>query len=113
MNILGENIKRYRNHNFFTQQELAGFLGCPREMISYYENGSRTPGVDILLKISDLFGVELDGLLEDSREIVDEDLVLAFRRDENNLENLDEIASFKRIIKNYMKMERLSTENGF
>jgi len=112
MNILGENIKRYRVHNSFIQQELAEFLGCPREMISYYENGSRAPGVDVLLKISDLFGVELAELFEESQEIVDENLVLAFRRDENNLENLDAIASFKRIIKNYMKMERLSTENG-
>ncbi len=113
MNVLGGNIKRYRNHNSITQQELAEFLRCPREIISYYETGSRTPGVDILLKISDLFGIELDGLLEESQEIVAEDLVLAFRKDGKDLENLDEIASFKRIIKNYMKMERLSAENGF
>jgi transcriptional regulator with XRE-family HTH domain len=112
MNVLGENLKKYRKNNSFTQIEIAGFIGCHREMISYYENGSRTPGVDVLLKISDLFGVELDGLLEDSQEIVEENLVLAFRRDENNLENLNEIASFKKIIKNYMKMERLSTKNG-
>jgi len=110
MSILGENLKKYREYNSFTQQDLADYLGFPREMISYYESGNRTPSVEILLNISDLFGIELDELLEESSEIVDENLVLAFRRGDINLENIKEIASFKKIIKNYMKMTRLLTE---
>jgi len=110
--MLGENIRKYREHNSFTQEELAAFLGCSREVISYYENGSRIPKVELLNRMADLFGVELHALLEESPEIVDENIVLAFRRDNSTLDDVKEIASFKKIIKNYLKMERLVAEHG-
>jgi len=112
MNLLGANMKRYREYNSLTQKELADFLGCSREVISYYESGSRIPKIDVLNKISDIFGIELCELLEESSEMVEENLVLAFRKNDYSNEDFGEIASFKRIIKNYMKMERLITEYG-
>lgn len=112
MNNIGTNLKKYREHNSFTQKELAEYFGCPREMISYYENGNRTPNIEFLLKISDLFGVELNELMEESSDVVNENLVLAFRIGENTVENIDAIVSFKKIIKNYLKMSRLLTQNG-
>jgi len=112
MEMIGANIRKYRKHNLLTQKDLADFLGCPREMISYYENGSRNPSIDVLNKLSDLFGIELCYLLEESSEIVDENIVLAFRKEDTNTEDYEEIASFKKILKNYIKMERLVTEYG-
>lgn len=110
--MIGENIRKYREYNSLTQKDLADFLECSREMISYYENGSRMPKVELLNKMSDLFGIELYELLEESSNIVDENIVLAFRREDRNIDDYNEIASFKKIIKNYMKMERLAAENG-
>ena len=112
MKELGNNLRKYREHNCFTQKELADFIGCPREMISYYESGSRIPKIDILSKISDLFGIELADLLEESSEIVEENIVLSFRKDDLIANDIEEIASFKKIIKNYLKMERLTSEYG-
>lgn len=112
MDTLGLNLKKYREYNTLTQQQLADYLECQREIISYYENGTRTPNVEILQKISDLFGIELDKLLEESSEIVDENLMLAFRQESSNPADLKEIASFKKIIKNYLKMNRILTEHG-
>ena len=112
MNTLGDNIRKYREHNGFTQKELADFLRCSREMISYYETDSRTPPVEVLNKISDLFGIELCELIEESSERVEENIVLAFRKENNSINDYEEMASFKKIIKNYLKMERLVTEYG-
>lgn len=112
MNTIGNNIKQYREFNSLTQKELSDYLKCPREMISYYENDTRVPSLDVLNKISNLFGIELCDLIEESSEIHKENLVLAFRKDSKIAENYETIASFKKIIKNYMKMERLSNEYG-
>lgn len=112
MNVIGANIKRYREHNNYSQNELSDFISCSREQISYFENGSRVPKIDVLTKISDLFGIELSELLEESSEIIDENLVLAFRKNDSSNADFEEIVSFKKIIKNYMKMERLVTEHG-
>lgn len=110
--MLGKNIKLYREANSFTQQDLADYLSIPREMISYFENDQRTPSAELLLKISDIFGLELDELLEESPKKARENVVLAFRSEEIGVENLKEIAQVKRIIKNYLKMERLIKEYG-
>lgn len=46
-----------------TQQELADHLGCTRQMISYYSDGSSSPNVRTIVKISEYFNVTADYLL--------------------------------------------------
>jgi len=112
VNYIGRNIKLYREANSLTQKEIADYIGVQREVVSYYETGERNPPVAILMKISDVFGVELDELLEESLDIAKDSLVLAFRSDSLDRGNLEEIVNFKKIIKNYIKMERLIIEYG-
>lgn len=112
MSVLGDNIRAYRGNINLTQQELSDYLECDRVSLSYYETGERQPSIDILLKMSDIFGVELDDLLNESSDVLKENLSLAFRKEGMSSKNLNEIASFKKIIKNYIKMNRLATEYG-
>ena len=59
----GDRIKRHRTSNKMTQQEFAKRLGVTGAAVSTYENGTRYPSLDILVKISKIFGITVDELL--------------------------------------------------
>lgn len=46
-----------------TQQEIADYLGCQREVYRRYEKGTRTIPVDFLIKLSKYYSVSLDYLV--------------------------------------------------
>lgn len=60
---VGNRIKNLRISQKMTQSEFATRLGVTKSAISSYENGSRLPSYDILIKISRLFKVSTDYLL--------------------------------------------------
>ena len=53
-------IRKQRNLN---QLKVAMDLNISREALSHYENGKRSPDVDMLRKLSDYFGVSIDFLV--------------------------------------------------
>lgn len=59
---IGENIKKYRLLNNYTQEKLAEKLGIAPNTLSNYENGNREPSNDIILKLADIFGISIDDL---------------------------------------------------
>ena len=54
---IGNKIKELRTEQKMTQSDLAERLGVTKSSISSYENGSRLPSYDILLKIARIFKV--------------------------------------------------------
>lgn len=60
---VGERIKELRNARKMTQAEFAARLGVTKSAISSYENGSRLPSYDVLIKIARIFKVSTDNLL--------------------------------------------------
>lgn len=60
---IGNRIKALRVSQKITQNEFATRLGVTKSAISSYENGSRLPSYDILIKISRIFKVSTDYLL--------------------------------------------------
>ncbi|WP_304065250.1 helix-turn-helix domain-containing protein [Pedobacter glucosidilyticus] len=105
--VLSKNIVAFRKHMGLTQDALAQFLGVQREMISYFESGSREPSAEILLKLADLFGCDLEDLLEDNPEAINTCLAFAFRAEDLAVEDLATIAEFKKIVKNYLTLSNL------
>lgn len=105
--IIGKNINYFREILGFSQNELANYLGVKRELISYYENGRRNVPVTVLNKLADIFGVELSELLEEDMKISNANLAFAFRSEDLQPSDLENIASFKRVVLNYLKMKRL------
>ncbi len=67
-NQIGNQIKQLRIARNITQEELAARLSVAKSTISSYENGSRLPSYDILVKIARLFHVSTDNLLGCSTE---------------------------------------------
>ena len=64
---IGNRIKRLRNARKMTQSEFAERLGVTKSAVSSYENGSRLPSYDVLIKISRIFNITIDSLLTDDR----------------------------------------------
>lgn len=67
MVVLGEKIKTLRVSRKMTQSELAEKLNVTKSTISSYENDSRQPSYEVLIKISSLFNVTIDSLLMGER----------------------------------------------
>lgn len=106
--IIGNNIRYFRDKLGLSQNELANYLSIKRELISYYENGKRYIPVTALNKLANLFGVELDELFEEDNKIQNVNLAFAFRSDYLKPSDLENIASFKRVVLNYFKMLKLN-----
>lgn len=60
---IGNKIRELRTEQKMTQSNLAERLGVTKSSISSYENGSRLPSYDILLKIARIFKISTDILL--------------------------------------------------
>jgi|GEM_PF-2465975 Trypsin-like serine proteases, typically periplasmic, contain C-terminal PDZ domain len=61
---LGERIANLRTKNNLSQQELAELLSVTRQTVSKWESGSTVPGLDNIIRISDLFSVSTEYLLK-------------------------------------------------
>ncbi|MEG0033182.1 MAG: helix-turn-helix transcriptional regulator [Mucinivorans sp.] len=106
--IIGRNLKAFRDFNRFTQEQVAGFLCLEnRSTYSNYESGEREAPLDILEKCADLYGCELSVFFEDREASVKEMLVCAFRVDGLSASDMIEVAKFKSIVKNYLKLNAL------
>lgn len=61
MKMIGlHNIRRQKG---YSQLKVSMDLNISREAISYYENGQRCPNLEMLVKLSDYFGVSIHYLI--------------------------------------------------
>lgn len=59
----GTNLKKIRQENNLTQEELAKKINTSRSNIANYENDKNMPSIDILEKLSEIFNCSIDYLL--------------------------------------------------
>ena len=57
-------IKDLREDNDWTQQNIADMLHISRSAYSAYENGTNAVPIEVLIRLSDIFGTSIDYLLE-------------------------------------------------
>lgn len=70
MVLLGHKIKELRNKHRLTQTELAAHIGVTKSTVAAYENDSRTPSYEVLIKLAEVFKVSIDSLLLNRNEAV-------------------------------------------
>lgn len=70
MASIGENIKVLRLSRGWTQEQLAQQLHMTRQAVGHYESGRTVPDVDTCRRLAEVFGVELEVLLEGEGEPV-------------------------------------------
>jgi transcriptional regulator with XRE-family HTH domain len=85
--IIGQNIKRLRTQRGLTQVDLAKKLGASGQSTVWnYEQGWSCPSIQVLKKLSEIFGVTIDALVMDedssSDVITDKALLDCFRKAE-------------------------------
>ncbi len=55
-----QRIEDLRMDNDYTQQQVAEYLGCQREVYRRYEKGTRQIPVDYLIHLAQLYNVSVD-----------------------------------------------------
>lgn len=110
-NTTGLVIKGLRERYGYTQEKLSSFLNVKREMISFYENNEREVPLEILENLSNLFGVELDVFFSETVEEAMAEVVFAFRKDTVDESDMANLSEFGKIVKNYIKINRLYNGN--
>lgn len=105
--VVGRNLKALREANGYTQEQVANFLGIGRSAYANYEAGERETPMEVMERASELFGCELALLFDEDAQAVRNMLVCAFRADNLSVNDMKEVAAFKNIVLNYLKMQRL------
>lgn len=105
--VVGRNLKALREANGYTQEQVANFLSIGRSAYANYEAGERETPMEVMERARELFGCELALLFDEDEQAVKNMLVCAFRADNLSVNDMKEVAAFKNIVLNYMKMERL------
>lgn len=65
---IGGFLKELRKEQCVTQEQLAETLGVSSRTVSRWETGSNLPDLDLLMTLSDYYGVELRELLDGERK---------------------------------------------
>ena len=79
---LGEQIRKLRLSKKYTLAVMANRLGVTTSAVAAYENGSRNPSFDVLLKIARMFNVTADNLLgHSSKDYIDISGLCSAQRD--------------------------------
>ena len=74
MLLLGKRIKELRTKHSMTQQQLGNAINVTKVSICCYENGTRTPTLDTLIDLANVFRVDLSYLLgSDVYVVADQD----------------------------------------
>lgn len=60
---LGERLQQKRCNLKLSQKEVANAVGVNPSVISNYENGERTPSVEVLMSLASLYHCSVDYLL--------------------------------------------------
>ena len=109
--ITGRNMKALREANGYTQEKMAEYLSVGRSAYANYEAGEREAPLEVLERSASLLGCELDLLFEEDVETVkDQMMVCAFRTDGLTEADMKEVARFKQVVLEYMKMQKMLGE---
>ena len=66
--MISMNLKRLRKIHQYTQENIAEKINVSRQSIAKWESGESTPDVESLIKLSKLYNVSLDNLVNHSED---------------------------------------------
>ena len=64
-------LKETRIDKGLTQEEVADRIGLTRQAVSAYESGKRQPGIDILMKLAEIYEVNIENLLYGKKDVIE------------------------------------------
>ena len=60
---IAENLRQLRRNAGMTQEQAADKIGVTRQALSSYESGRTRPDIDMLLRLGELYGTDLEGVV--------------------------------------------------
>lgn len=67
--IFSERLKKEREKRGWSQTELAEKIHVSRQSVSKWETGKNYPSIEIIIHLSDLFGITIDEMLRSDEEL--------------------------------------------
>ena len=105
-NVLGRNIKLFRESNNYNIHDIASYLQIDDSAYREYEKGIADVPFNHLEQMADLFGCEMVTLMQESATKNDM-LTCAFKADYLKPSDMKVIATFKKIVMNYLKIQSI------
>ena len=105
--MLGETLKLLREANNYTQEIVSDYLGIKRSTYSNYETGDREAPWIILEKLANLYGCDLES---EDKDVLQGVIACAFRVDSLSVEDMKQVAAFKQLVMNYVKMKKIAAK---
>ena len=69
--IFGEKLKQEREKRGWSQTELSEKIHVSRQSVSKWETGKNYPSIEVIIDLSDLFGMTIDELLRSDEELTE------------------------------------------
>ncbi len=67
--VISSSIRILRKRAGYTQEEVSNKLSIQRQTYCNYENATRTPPLDIIVALADLYQVSVDYLVRDEKSL--------------------------------------------
>lgn len=67
--IFSERLKQEREKRNWSQNDLAEKIHVSRQSVSKWETGKNYPSIEVIIQLSDLFGISIDELLRSDDEL--------------------------------------------
>ena len=104
---IGQNAKRARESNGFSQANVADFLKVDQSLISKFEKGDRSIQSDLLERLANLYGYRVSDF-ESAKGIPEQRIKAAYRSSGISADDMDAIHDIKRIALNLFFMNDLA-----
>ncbi len=110
-NIFGSNIKKLRKNKKLTLIELSKALKISKSALSDYESGKSRPGLEVVMKLSEYFFIQVDDLNNSDIPEFEGIEIIAGKASRSmvSIESLDEINQWKQ--KNEFQVNLLKQKN--
>ena len=101
--VIGKDIKAFREHLNYTQQEISDYLGISQPAYVKYEKGETVVPLEAMEKLATLYNVDEYDLMEENEQLFQTSVACAYRKT-GNIGNLGQISQFQKIVRNYIQM---------
>lgn len=91
MSNLSDRLKTLRTEKGIKQKDVANILGITTSAYGFYEQGKRTPTIEVLLSLSQYYKVSLDWLISGSDDFGDNLVISDDIEKYRKLNNIDKI----------------------
>jgi transcriptional regulator with XRE-family HTH domain len=108
--MIGETLKQLREANNYKQEDVSDYLGIKRSTYSNYETGDREAPLMVLEKLANLYGCDLYDLECEDKDVLQGVIACAFRVDSLSVEDMKQVAAFKQLVMNYVKMKKIAAK---